>query len=85
MTQMIARYSFSDAAAFRTAFDNDAEDRANNGLSLLQLWRENDQTGWALFSVSDARTARAYLEGAAGVFNSQAGVTGTEFHFVETA
>lgn len=85
MTQMIAKYSFPDYAAFKTAFDADAEDRANNGLSLLQLWRENDGTAWALYSVSDAKAARGYLEGAAGVFNSQAGVIGTEFHFVETA
>ncbi|MFT4012870.1 MAG: hypothetical protein QM682_05585 [Paracoccus sp. (in: a-proteobacteria)] len=85
MTQMIARYSMSDYATFKPAFDADAEDRGNNGLSLLQLWRENDHTAWALFSVSDAGAARAYLDGAAGVFNSQAGVTGTEFHLVETA
>lgn len=85
MTQMIAKYSFPDYASFKTAFDNDAEDRANNGLSLLQLWREDGGTAWALFSVSDAKAARGYLEGAAGVFNSQAGVTGTDFHFLETA
>ena len=85
MTQMIARYSISGYARFKPAFDADAEDRGNNGLSLLQLWRENDGSAWALYSVSDAVAARAYLEGAAGVFNSQAGVTATEFHFVETA
>ncbi len=85
MTQMIARYAISDYARFKAAFDGDAEDRGNNGLSLLQLWRENDRSAWALYSVGDAASARAYLEGAAGVFNSLAGVTGTEFHFVETA
>ena len=85
MTQMIAHYSVAEYAQFKTAFDADAEDRANNGLSLLQLWREDGGTAWALFSVSDAKAARGYLEGAAGVFNSQAGVTGTDFHFLETA
>ncbi|MTH34861.1 hypothetical protein GL279_09645 [Paracoccus limosus] len=84
MTQMIARYSFANYATFKTAFDDDAEDRGNSGLSLLQLWRENDRTAWALFAVSDAPAARDYLQGAAGVFNSQAGVTDTDFHLVET-
>jgi len=85
MTQMIAHYSIADYARFRAAFDADAEDRGNNGLSLLQLWRESDQSAWALFQVADAAAARAYLEGAAGVFNNQAGVSATAFHFVETA
>lgn len=83
--QMIAHYSVNDYASFRAAFDTDAEDRGNNGLSLLQLWRESDRSAWALFSVSDAKAARAYLDGAAAVFNSQAGVNATSYHFVETA
>ena len=84
MSQMLAHYTLADYARFKAAFDNDAEDRGNNGLSLLQLWREGATSAWALYSVSDAKAARGYLEGAAGVFNSQAGVTGTEFHFLET-
>ena len=46
MTQMIARYHVADFARFRSQFDADAEDRGNNGLSLLQLWRENDSNAW---------------------------------------
>ncbi len=84
MTQMIARYHVADFARFRSQFDADAEDRGNNGLSLLQLWRENDSNAWALYQVSDATRAKAYLEGAAGVFNSQAGVLGSDFHLLET-
>lgn len=83
--QLIAHYSVNDYASFRTAFDADAEDRSHAGLSLLQLWRENDGSAWALFSVSDAKAARAYLDGAAAVFNSQAGVNAASYHFVETA
>ncbi|MBK4214850.1 hypothetical protein JJJ17_02810 [Paracoccus caeni] len=83
--QLIAHYTVSDYAAFKTAFDADAEDRANNGLSLLQLWRESGTSAWALFTIADQPKAKAYLDGAAGVFNSQGGVTGTNFHFVETA
>lgn len=83
--QMIAHYSFENYAAFKKAFDADAEDRGNNGLSLLQLWRENAGSAWALYNVGNPDAARDYLSGAAGVFNSQAGVTETSFHFVETA
>ncbi|MFV0386216.1 hypothetical protein, partial [Paracoccus sp. (in: a-proteobacteria)] len=61
------------------------EDRAHNGLGLMQLWHENGSSAWALFDVTDPTAARAYLDGAAGVFNSQAGVTATSFHYVKTA
>lgn len=83
--QMIAHYTVADPVTFRTAFDADAEDRGRNGLSLLQLWREDDRNHWALFQVTDAKAARAYLSGGAAPFNAQAGVTGVDFHFVETA
>lgn len=83
--QLIAHYQIANYASFRTAFDADGEDRGHNGLSLLQLWRENDGSAWALFTVTDAKAARSYLDGAAAVFNTQAGVSGTSFHFVETA
>ena len=85
MTQMIAHYSVTEYAQFKTAFEADAEDRGNNGLSLLQLWREDGGNAWALYSVADVQAARDYLDGAAGVFNSQAGVRAAVFHFVETA
>ena len=62
----------------------DAEDRGRNGLSLLQLWREDDGHSWALFQVGNPKAARDYLDGAAAVFAAQAGVTATDVHFVET-
>ena len=83
--QLLAHYTIADYAAFKAAFDADAEDRSNNSLSLLQLWRESGTSAWALYDVANAKRARDYLDGAAGVFNSQAGVTATAFHFVETA
>ncbi|WP_405405112.1 hypothetical protein [Paracoccus sp. Ld10] len=82
--QLIVRYSHADPATFRSAFDADAEDRGRNGLTLLQLWREDDGHSWALFQVSDAKAARGYLDGAAAVFATQAGVTATDAHFVDT-
>lgn len=83
--QLIAHYQIADYAGFRSAFDADAEDRGHAGLSLLQLWREDGRNAWALFQVNDAKAARAYLSGGAAVFDAQAGVTATDFHFVETA
>ena len=83
--QMLAHYTMKAYAPFKTAFDADAEDRANNSLNLLQLWRESDTSAWALYDVGNPRAAKDYLDGAAGVFNSQGGVTATSFHFVETA
>ncbi len=82
--QMIAHYRIEDYARFRNAYDADAEDRGNNGLSLLQLWREDGKNVWALYQVGNAAAARDYLNGAAGAFNSLAGVTEYSFHFVET-
>lgn len=83
--QLIAHYTVSDYASFKSAFDADAENRGNASLNLLQLWRENGTSAWALYSVADQKRAKEYLDGAAGVFNSQASVTATAFHFVETA
>ena len=83
--QLIIRYTHQNTAGFRTAFDADAEDRGRNGLSLLQLWREDDGHSWALFQVGDVKAAREYLSGAAKVFESQAGITATDAHFLETA
>jgi hypothetical protein len=83
--QLIIRYSHANSTTFRTAFDADAEDRGRNGLSLLQLWSEGDGHSWALFQVNDAKAARGYLQGAAKVFETQAGITATSAHFLETA
>lgn len=87
--QALVRYTFTDYARFRAAFDADAEDRGLNGLSLLQLWREGQSEGggsaWALYQVNDAKSARAYLSGGDAAFASQAGAAVSTVHFVETA
>lgn len=83
--QLLVNYKVADYTAFKSAFDADAEDRGAAGLSLLQLWREDGSSAWALYQVSDARRANEYLNGAAGAFNAQAGVSGAALHFVETA
>lgn len=83
--QMLIHYQIEDYAAFRPAFDADNEDRRHNGLALLQLWREDNGSAWALFELHNPARARDYLSGAAQVFNAQAGVTGFDAHMVETA
>ncbi|MDO5606766.1 MAG: hypothetical protein Q4G25_16565 [Paracoccus sp. (in: a-proteobacteria)] len=83
--QMLVHYTIADYARFKTAFDADAEDRGNNSLSLLQLWRESGSSAWALYQVADAKQAQDYLNGAAGAFNAQAGVSATALHLLETA
>ncbi|CAM3178654.1 hypothetical protein PANO111632_06675 [Paracoccus nototheniae] len=83
--QLIVRYTHADPALFRRAFDEDAEDRGRNGMTLLQLWREGDSQSWALFQIANPRAARDYLQGAAATFSAQAGVTATDSHFLETA
>ena len=85
MNQILVRYDIADFSTFKTAFDRDAEDRAYNGLSLLQLWREGAGRAWALYQSSDPLKARDYLSGAAATFNAQAGVSETEVHVLETA
>ncbi|WP_299363264.1 hypothetical protein [uncultured Paracoccus sp.] len=84
-TQLLARYDIGDFAQWKRAFDADAEDRGNNSLSVLQIWREGATRAWVLYQVADPKRARQYLDGAAGVFDSQAGVTGHEYHMLETA
>jgi hypothetical protein len=74
-TQLLLRYERFD----QTAFDADAEARGQAGLTLLQLWREDAQTRWALFTVNDAAKARGWLEKEAGLGHPPAAA-----HMLET-
>lgn len=84
MNQILAHYHITDFTRFKSAFDADAEDRGHAGLTVLQLWREGGDGVWALYSAANPARARDYLTGAAGVFESQAGVTGSRIHMLET-
>ena len=84
-TQLLARYDVAEFGRWKTAFDADAEDRGNASLSVLQIWREGTSRAWVLYQVADPRRAQEYLGRAAQVFNSQAGVSDSEFHLLETA
>lgn len=75
-TQLLIRYDNFD----RAAFDTDAEARGQAGLTLLQLWRENATSYWALFSVNDGKKAKAWLDKERGLGHGPATA-----HMLETA
>ena len=84
--QLIVRHEIESYDAWRAAFDDDAEDRAQAGLNLLQIWREAGASAvWLLYEVSDRERAQAYFDGLAQVHARQGGVRATERHFVRTA
>ncbi len=86
-TQLLCRFDTEDFDAWRKAFDADAEDRREAGLSQLQLWREPGQPGraWVLFRVNDPDRARAWAKApATRVAADRAGVTASDAHFLET-
>lgn len=83
--QILAHYSIEDYAKFKTAFDEDAEDRANNSLTVLQLWRETNGSVWVLYDAHDDARAKDYLEEAGQVFYRLAGISESELHMLEIA
>jgi len=74
--QLLLRYDSFD----RAAHDADAEDRANAGLTQLQIWREDTGAHWALFEVADADRAKAWVKKETGLGHGPA-----EYHLLETA
>ena len=75
-TQLLLRYDSFD----REAHDAHAEDRANAGLTQLQLWREGTGAHWALFDVNDAARVTAWVEK-----ESALGHGPSAHHLLETA
>jgi hypothetical protein len=53
--------STTDYAAFRAAFDAEAENIANSGLNTLQIWRVVGGGSAALFEVANRAGAEAWL------------------------
>ncbi len=74
--QLLLRYDSFD----RTRFDDEAENRANAGLTLLQLWLEDSAAHWALFSVNDIDKAKSWLKQDAALGHGPAAE-----HFLRTA
>ncbi|MEQ9260790.1 MAG: hypothetical protein RIG84_17015 [Roseovarius sp.] len=57
-TQLLLRYDSFDQEAHHAH----AEDRADAGLSQLQLWREEGGAHWALFDVNDVDRAKDWVK-----------------------
>lgn len=85
--QLIAHLKVADYDAWRRSFDDDAETRGNAGLTLLQLWRQVDETNrvWMLFEVSERAMAEEYLEGLGQLHAEQGGASEGGHHFLRTA
>ncbi len=80
--QLFCQFETSDFDAWKRDFDNAVEDRAQAGLTLLQLWREADGGAgrpFALFEVNDKAKARAWLDKERGLGADIAA------HFLRTA
>lgn len=85
--QLIARLAVADYDSWRRNFDDDAEARGNAGLTLLQIWRQDDDGSrvWMLFEVSEKAMADEYLEGLGQLHAEQSGASGGEHYFLRTA
>jgi hypothetical protein len=62
--QLLIDYATTDYAAWKAAFDRDAEDRMQAGLTLMQIWRGADEPNavTCLFRVNDRDRAQAWLD-----------------------
>lgn len=62
--QLLIDYTTTEFTAWKSAFDGDAENRANAGLTLLQMWRGADDAGavTCLFEVADRDRAQDWLD-----------------------
>lgn len=61
---LLARFDTTDYTKWKSDFDDDAENRSQAGLTLLQLWRDADtpSAAVALFEVNDRDKAQAWLD-----------------------
>ena len=62
--QLLTQMKTGDFAAFKSAFDAEAEKRMNAGLTLMQMWHDADDAGsvLCLFDVNDKARAKAWLD-----------------------
>ena len=73
--QLLLRFDNFDKAAF----DDDAENRANAGLSVLQLWQEGSTAHWALLQVNDKGKAQGWIDKTSSLGHGPSG-----HHFLTT-
>ena len=60
---LLCHFDTTDFAAWKAAFDDDAENRRLAGLTLLQMWRSADNASAVvcLFEVNDRRRAEDWV------------------------
>lgn len=61
--QLLLQIDTPDYEGWKSSWDDGAEDRANSGLTQLQLWRAVDHgAAFALMEVHNPANAKAWLE-----------------------
>lgn len=79
MTQLLIQTSAPDYAAWKAAFDAEAENIAAASLSTLQIWKGDQNAVLVLFEVANRRNAQSWLD------KQQALGHGYTAQFLETA
>ncbi len=79
MTQLLIQTSAPDYAAWKAAFDAEAENIAAASLNTLQIWQGDGNTILVLFEVANRKNAESWLD------KQTAFGCGYQAQFLETA
>jgi len=79
MTQLLIQTSAPDYAAWKSAFDAEAENIAAASLTPLQIWKGDANAILVLFEVANRKNAQAWLD------KQSAFGRGYQAQFLETA
>lgn len=85
--QLLCQLEVRDFLSWRVAFDEDHERRATAGLSVLQIWRELDNSHqvFVLMRANDVAEARNYIASPlSDTFPDRTAIAATEYHLLET-
>ncbi len=85
--QLIIHQKVTNFTDWHTAFDNDAESRRNAGLTVLQVWKEQDSDtqAFVLLEVKDRAKAESWLSRSNALSTDDKGtVQTTSAYFLET-
>ncbi|MEE4298280.1 MAG: hypothetical protein V2J24_02460 [Pseudomonadales bacterium] len=85
--QLFCTNFVEDFVRFRPAFDADLPRARTAGLDLVALWRDADRANAVhfLFEVEDRARAEAFMASPeSAVSGLRAGVTGGDYHWLET-
>ncbi len=86
--QMIVHQNVTGFAAWKTAFEADAEARRNAGLTVLQVWThaDSDTHAFILLEVKDRDKAQGWIDRSNALASDDGGtVTSSSAYFIETA